>query len=214
MRPVTALAEYPPSTVRVNRSSGACPASGPGPTPVITSSRVRLRSFEEADLPALMGYRNDPTVARYQSWTEMNLAQAQSFWLKQRTRRLAEPGGWTQLAVELLETGEVIGDCAFHIEADSPRLAWVGYSLAPAFQGRGLATEAVGALVDYAFKVLGMHRVAAHTDARNAASIALLARLGFVHEARFARADWFKGGWEDDWVFARLADQASAPRSS
>ena len=62
-------------------------------------------------------------------------------------------------------------------------------------QGRGLASEALGAVVDRLFAELRMHRVVAETDDRNVAVHRLLERLGFRCEARLVEADWFKHEW-------------------
>ena len=59
------------------------------------------------------------------------------------------------------------------------RIATIGYSLATAHQGKGLAREAVGAVVDRLFDVLGVHRVEAGVDPRNIASARLVEDLGF-----------------------------------
>ena len=59
------------------------------------------------------------------------------------------------------------------------RRATIGYLLHPGWQGRGLATEAVGALVAHCFGVLGLHRLQAEIHPENAASRALAERLGF-----------------------------------
>ncbi len=42
----------------------------------IETARLRLRRFAEADLPAFIAYRNDPDVARYQSWEGISEAEA------------------------------------------------------------------------------------------------------------------------------------------
>ena len=54
----------------------------------------------------------------------------------------------------------------------------VGYALGTAHRGRGYATEALGALIVHAFATLGVGRTVAGTGADNAASIALLRRVG------------------------------------
>lgn len=82
----------------------------------------------------------------------------------------------------------------------------------PAYQGWGYATEAMTAILDYAFGRLGAHRVAATTDARNDRAAALFARLGFRREGHFVRNAWFKGAWGDEFLFAVLADEWRRPR--
>ncbi|WP_410962615.1 GNAT family N-acetyltransferase, partial [Salmonella sp. SAL4358] len=76
---------------------------------------------------------------------------------------------------------------------DQPATTEVGITLAPASQGRGIAREALGALITSLFEQRGMHRVLAHADDRNVAVHRLLEHLGMRCEARLVDADWFKG---------------------
>lgn len=92
------------------------------------------------------------------------------------------------------------------------RLARIGFTLATEAQGRGFATEAVTALLDYLFHTRGKHRVAADCDPRNLASVALLERVGMRREAHHRRSAWWKGGWTDEFVYAVLADEWTARR--
>ena len=57
-------------------------------------------------------------------------------------------------------------------------MAEIGYTLAPEHHGHGYATEAVRALIDFAYERLDLHSVRAVTDARNTASIRVAERLG------------------------------------
>jgi RimJ/RimL family protein N-acetyltransferase len=114
------------------------------------------------------------------------------------------PGTWLQLALVLLESGEVIGDCGIHFRQDEPRQVELGITLAPAQQGRGLATEALSGVLGYVFDSLGKHRALAVTDAENRAAAGLFRRLGFRQEAHFVEHVWFKGAWGSEYVFALL----------
>jgi RimJ/RimL family protein N-acetyltransferase len=107
----------------------------------------------------------------------------------------AQPGTWLQLAVVDRGTGLVHGDCAVHGAADQPATAEVGVTLARGSQGRGIATEALTAVLDELFAAHGMHRVVAQVDDRNVPVQRLLDRLGFRREGRLVDADWFKGEW-------------------
>ncbi len=91
----------------------------------------------------------------------------------------AQPGAWLQLAIVDRATGLVQGDAAVHGAADQPATAEVGVTLARGSQGRGIATEALSAVLDELFGAHRMHRVIAQVDDRNVAVQRLLDRLGF-----------------------------------
>jgi RimJ/RimL family protein N-acetyltransferase len=159
----------------------------------IVTERLHLRPMEMRDAEAFAAYRADPEVARYQGWDAgFSLADAERLIAGQAGRELGDPGGWLQIAVSDRETGALLGDCAVHIE---DRVAEVGVTFAPGSQGRGLATEALSALVTRLFDVHGLHRVHAVADDRNTAVHRLLERLGFRCEARLVEAEWFEGEW-------------------
>jgi aminoglycoside 6'-N-acetyltransferase len=113
------------------------------------------------------------------------------------------PGEWFQFAITLAGGDELIGDCAAGPGAGD-RQAEIGFTLDPARQGHGYATEAAGLLIGYLFGARGKHRVTATCDARNQASAALLERLGLRREGHLREATWIKGEWTDDLLYAIL----------
>lgn len=87
-----------------------------------------------------------------------------------------------------------------------PGVAEIGYLLRGDAQGRGLAREAVAAVLDHAFGTRGLRRVYADTDPDNARSVRLLEGLGFTREA-YLRADWVTHlGVRDTLIYGLLAD--------
>jgi aminoglycoside 6'-N-acetyltransferase len=106
--------------------------------------------------------------------------------------------------VALHGSEELIGDCGAHTLADDPRQAEIGFTFAPACQGRGYATEAVRRLLDYLFIERGKHRVAAACDDRNVRSAALLRRVGMRREGLTVESVWSKGEWTNDELYAVL----------
>jgi [ribosomal protein S5]-alanine N-acetyltransferase len=93
----------------------------------------------------------------------------------------ASPPPWRTWLVAL-PGGTVVGECGWKGWPDSRGEVEVGYGLAPASRRRGLGTEAVGLLVAWSLGPGGARRVAAEVDAANAASRALLRRLGFAEQ--------------------------------
>ncbi len=173
----------------------------------LETPRLRLRHFTDADLAPFMAYRNDPQVARYQSWEGISEPEACAFLQEQKAIQPGVAGQWFQIAIELKETGALVGDCALKIEEYDARQAEIGYTLARAYQGRGIASEAVSCILDYTFMTLDLHRVIAITDCENAASVSLLERLGLRREGHFLQNVWFKGAWGDEYLYAILQEE-------
>lgn len=183
-----------------------------------TTPRLLLRRFGPADLPAMVAYRSDPAVARYQSWTPAwSLADAEEFLRSDRANALGTRGTWTQVALEERSGGVLVGDVALHFVQAQPDTVELGVTLATAHQGRGLAAEALQAVVSWLFAVHGTHRVLAQADARNAAVRRLLVRVGLRQEAELREADWWKDEWTTLCVYAVLAREwprADTPASA
>jgi RimJ/RimL family protein N-acetyltransferase len=171
-----------------------------------STPRLLLRRFEPADLPAMVAYRSDPAVARYQSWTpDWSLADAEDFLREDQATVLGTPGTWTQVALVERAGGALVGDVALHFVAAQPDTVELGVTLATAHQGRGLAAEALRAVVSWLFSAYGSHRVLAQADARNAAVRRLLERVGLRQEAELREAEWWKGEWTTLCIYAVLA---------
>lgn len=179
----------------------------------IESERLVLRRFDDGDLAAFLAYLNDPLVARYQSWESYTEEQAREVIERQKGLEPGTPGQWFTFAAELKETGSLIGHVALSVKADDHRQAEIGFTFARAHQGRGLAREAAESVLDYAFGVLGLHRVVAITDCENERSVALLGRLGMRREGHFVENIWFKGAWGSEYLYALLREEWLARRA-
>lgn len=177
----------------------------------LTGPRLTLRRFRAADAPAFAAYRSVPEVARYQSWdAPFPVAAAEEAIGEMLASHPDTAGEWFQFAAVLRGAGpdggggELIGDCAACPDAGDPRQAEIGFTIAPAFQGKGYATEAAGLLLGYLFGARRKHRVTANCDARNLASAAVLERLGLRREGHLRESTWAKGEWTDDLLYAML----------
>jgi aminoglycoside 6'-N-acetyltransferase len=154
---------------------------------IFASGRLIARRFGPDDLAAFVAMRNDPEVARYQSWERYSEDDGRCFISELEGLEPGDPG-WFQFALEERRTGMFAGDCGLNILADDPRLAQIGYSIARPHWNQGLATEAVRALADFAFAAFGLHRITASVDPRNAASCRVLEKAGFLKEAHFRQS--------------------------
>lgn len=173
----------------------------------LTTARLRIRRFQMGDLDAFVTMRNDPEVARYQSWSMLDHAAAQVFITEMSNAEPGVPGDWFQFAIAERSTDKFIGDCALHVTPTDPRQAEIGFTLTRQAQGKGFATEAVSALLDYLFQEQAVERVIAICDVRNHGSYRLLERLGMRREGHTRHSYWNKGEWTDEYQYAILREE-------
>jgi RimJ/RimL family protein N-acetyltransferase len=170
----------------------------------LASARLQLRRLHQDDAQALCVYRSLPEVARYQYWDSFGPAEAAHLIESQSESEPNIPGTWFQLAIIKTANRCVIGDCGLHCQKDDPSQMELGITLAPRYQGRRYADEAVECLLHYVFDTLDKRRVFASIDVLNRSAVALCLRLDFRREAHFLEHRWFKGKWQSEYVFAIL----------
>lgn len=158
----------------------------------IRTDRLLLRRATMADTVAMHAIMSDPVAMRY--------------WSTPPHVELAETERWMASMVELdaaiSDDFIVTLDGALIGKAGAWRLPEVGYLIDPAHWGRGLATEAMTAFIDRR-RGLGSTELIADVDPRNAASLKLMERCGFVETHR-ATGTWQVGDELCDSVYLRL----------
>lgn len=181
----------------------------PDGVPVLETARVRLRPYRLDDAEAMFELYSDPRVMRYWSfppWTD--LGQARDYLA--RAAAHAAQGIALPWAIADARSDALLGTATLHsLHRDQGR-AELGYSLAPAHQGRGLAAEALRLALAHAFGPLGLRRVEADVDPRNAASCRLLERLGFRREGLLRERWRVNGETCDSALFGLLAREFDA----
>jgi RimJ/RimL family protein N-acetyltransferase len=177
------------------------------PVPLETP-RLLLRPYEAGDLAGLHAMFGDEDVCRYLPWEPMTREQATAKLAQRLTQAHIEADGDPLLlaAVER-ETGTVVGEFMLLVTSLASRQGEIGWSLVPSVQGRGLATEGAREVLRVGFEVVGLHRMAARSDARNLASIRVMQRLGMRREAEFIESAHYKGEWANDVVYALLESE-------
>lgn len=176
------------------------------------SARLVLRRFADGDVARFAAYRNDPDVARYQSWSGCTVEEAAALIEHHKTQEPGVPGEWLQVAIAPRGSNILVGDCGLKVHAIDPRQATIGITLSREGQGQGYATEAMSTLFDEMFRGVGLHRIIADTDPLNTPSWRMMERLGMRREAHFRQSLWFKGRWADEFNYAVLKEEWLARR--
>jgi [ribosomal protein S5]-alanine N-acetyltransferase len=173
------------------------------PTPTLQTDRLRLRPFTRADADDLFALQSNAFVLRYWDsppWTDR--ARADRFIAA--CGQMAEEGTGARTAIERADDGAFIGWCGVTQWDSEYRSASLGFCLNERAWGHGYATEAAGALLQWAFDNLDLNRVQAEADTRNPACRRVLEKLGFLHEGTLREDCVVNGDVSDSWVFGLL----------
>lgn len=149
--------------------------------PILTE-RLVVRRLQPSDLQRFSAYRADPLLARYQGWSPMTWDEARAFIATMQTQPLLEPDQWVQLAIADAAGDDLLGDIGLCLHANGD--AEIGFTLHQQAQGQGFAVEALRGLSGRLLQLPVVARIVGLTDARNAASIRVLQRLGMAMVAR------------------------------
>ncbi len=180
----------------------------------LTTQRLILRRFSTDDLDAYHAYQSLPETAQYLYGEARSYAQCMARIAKYVQDPFAGPGDWATFAISLKGEPELVGELALKWndggkleDGGAPeRVGEIGWTLAPAAQGFGYATEAAQAVLDLALEQLEFYRVEARLDARNHASAAICERLGMQREGVLRNNMYLKGEWTSEAVYATVRD--------
>ena len=148
---------------------------------VLDTDRLLLRRFDEGDVDVLYELCSRPEIIRYaQSVPLASLEEARAM-LHSAPLHDYATRGYGRLACVWKDTGAVVGFSGVkHVASlDEDEL---GYRFLPEYWGRGLATEAGAAVVDYARSTLGLGRLVALIHPDNVGSARVVGKLGFTLE--------------------------------
>jgi ribosomal-protein-alanine N-acetyltransferase len=172
--------------------------------PEIKTPRLLLRQVAETDAAALFSLRSDERVMRYFDAPMMQSEEeARAFLGKNKVS--FEEGTGILWAISLLEDTTMIGTITIWRIDKTHFRGEMGYLLHPDFQGKGLMSEAIQAVLRYGFDTLNLHSMEANVNPNNQASITLLERNGFVREGYFRENYYFNGKFLDTAVYSRLS---------
>ncbi|WP_242525787.1 GNAT family N-acetyltransferase [Phycicoccus sp. DTK01] len=174
-----------------------------GPHSVLTwpvvppaAGRVRLRGFRDADLPMVLDLATDPYVPVI-STLPAGADEADALaYLERQHGRLGEGRGFS-FCVAFADTDEAVGTAGLWVDDLGHGRFRAGYTVAPSWRGRGLATDALRALTTFAWSVEVAHRVELYVEPWNTASLVVAERNGYVREGLLRDHHRLGDEWRD-----------------
>lgn len=176
----------------------------PAPFPLLETRRLVLRDVREEDADDLFRMLSDPRVVEFDNWLPMKKrreAERLARWMGRLWPKRAGVG-WAILTQE----GAFCGSIRFNWLYRAWRHGEIGYELLPEMWGKGIASEAVRAVVEFGHGPFGLHRIEAWTLPGNPASDRVLEKNGFRFEGLARGKAYFKSAYHDFRIFARIAD--------
>ena len=151
---------------------------------------ISLDILKEEDADALFAVvdANRAHLRRWLPWLDAIPSPAEKLAFILAMRKLAADNIGFSAAIRV--EAEIAGVAVYRTIDSVNRSGSVGYWLAGPYQGRGLATRACQALIDFAFAALNMNRVGIACAVENTRSRAIPQRLGFQHEGFSRDAEW------------------------
>ncbi len=186
-------------------------AEVPGQFVAIETERLTLREFVTADAESLFNLYRLPETSEFESWQpHESIEETRGLLQYFVDQSYCQPRSDFTLAVEYQD--RFIGLCGlelgFGTETDDDRCGFLGFRLDPEYWGKGFATEAGAALINFGFDELGLHRVHAGCSTENHASIRVLQKLGLQLEGTTRKSFPVGDHWHDYHLFGRLKNES------
>jgi RimJ/RimL family protein N-acetyltransferase len=149
---------------------------------IIRTPRLVLRPWREADLPALAAMHADPRVMEH---LPNVLSREESDQLAKRVDERLRREGYGRWAVEIAGGESFIGSVGFapaNFAAHFTPAVEIGWRFAFEHWGKGYATEAAGAAIEFGFRKIGLKEIVSFTVSANQRSRRVMERLGMSHD--------------------------------
>jgi len=150
-------------------------------TPVLTTERLLLRGLNEEDFQAVHQLRSDPTVNAFVGRTNSStLESAKAYILKMNN--LVDKKECLYWAITSIADKTFLGSvCLWNFDTEN-EIVEIGYELLSEFQSKGYMSEALKAVIEFAFTTMNAKLITAFPSADNSNSVSILKKLGFIFD--------------------------------
>jgi ribosomal-protein-serine acetyltransferase len=169
------------------------------------TAELRLLEARHAEELSALTDRNRDHLRAWLPWVDRNrTVEDRRNFIRRALKQFAENNGFQ---AGIWYKGRLAGVVGYHGIDWQNRSTTLGYWLGEEFQGKGLMTKACWAMVDHAFKELGLNRVGIACATENNRSRAIPERLGFRQEGVQRQAEWLYDRFVDHALYAMLASE-------
>ena len=170
----------------------------------IETERLKIRNWQMTDVDDAHQYASDPDVSQFMIWGPNSRRETIDFISEAIDSSKIKPRRAFELAIELKQEQKVVGGIGLSVKDPVYATGMIGYAVNREYWRKGITTEAVISLVQFAFSELDLHRVYATCDTQNLGSQKVLEKCDFRKEAHFKEDTHIKGEWRDSFLYAML----------
>ncbi|MCH4825391.1 GNAT family N-acetyltransferase [Planococcus halocryophilus] len=171
--------------------------------PVIETDRLILREVVKEDAADMFRYLSDKDVMKHmglKTFKTENEALDEIGWYQ---TIFTEATG-IRWGITLKEEGKVIGSCGFFNMHPEHSRTEIGYELNKDYWSKGIASEALEAVIGYGFQYFQLERIEALVEPANSASLKLLDKNGFTQEGLLRHYEFTCGKFDDLYMYSIL----------
>ncbi|WP_413361949.1 GNAT family N-acetyltransferase [Lysinibacillus sp. 3P01SB] len=172
--------------------------------PTLETERLILRRVTKEDAASMLLYLSDKDVMRHiglEPFQTTNDALEEIAWYDS----IVKDGTGIRWGITLKEEGKVIGSCGFLNRVAKHRRIEIGTELSRDYWHRGIAREALHAVIHYGFQHMDIQRIEALIEPANLASQKLFERQGFTKEGLLRSYEYTCGKYDDLFMYSLLA---------
>jgi RimJ/RimL family protein N-acetyltransferase len=167
------------------------------PDAFLTGEKTILRPVQLTDAPLFTKWMNDQETTRYMLRSFPLTEFEEKSWLEKASIIQPNPTN-ILMVIETKEDGKTIGTMALHNINWIDRRATTGSMIGEKeYRGKGYATDAKMTFLQYAFEMLGIHKIISHAFAKNRKSVDYSLRCGYHVEATLKDEHFRHGEWQD-----------------
>ncbi|GGA60072.1 GNAT family N-acetyltransferase [Ornithinibacillus halotolerans] len=171
--------------------------------PVLETNRLILRKIEQDDAHDIFEYLSDKEVMKHYGTEPFQTVDEAYKTISKYEAVFAEKRG-IRWGITLKEEDKVIGSCFFYDMNWDHYRTDLGYILNKDYWKRGIAQEAVKAIIQYGIENLNINRFQSVIDPPNVPSQKVVERLGFQREGLLRSYEYFSGKFDDLYMYSLL----------
>ncbi|KKB41419.1 GNAT family N-acetyltransferase [Bacillus thermotolerans] len=188
-------------------------ATDTGTFPLLETKRLVLRKVTKEDANSLLNYLSDEEVVKYygvEPFKSLGDALDEISWYQS----IQDNKTGIRWGITLKEQGTVIGSCGFHNIVSQHFRTEIGFELSKEQWGKGIAAEAVEAIIGYGFEHMNFQRIEALIEPPNLSSQKLVEKLGFIREGLLRNYEFTCGKFDDLYMYSLLKQDFDESKNS